>query len=40
MIYRAARTDHVGLIILWMNTCFHLLSGARNVSAWAVSCKR
>ncbi len=40
MIHRAARTDHVGLIILWMNACFHLPSGARNVSAHAVSCKR
>jgi hypothetical protein len=40
VIDRAARTDDVGLVILWMNACFHLSSGARNVSAWAVSCKR
>ena len=40
MIHRAARTDHVGLIILWMNACFHLPNRARNVSAHAVSCKR
>ena len=40
MIYRAARADHVRLVILWVNTCFHLPNGAPNVSAWAVSCKR
>src|SRR5947208_11835705 len=40
MIHRAARTDDVGLIILWMNACFHLQNGARNVSAHLVSCKR
>jgi hypothetical protein len=40
VIHRAARTDDVGLIILRVNACFHLPSEARNVSAWAVSCKR
>jgi hypothetical protein len=40
VIHRAARTDHLGLVILWMNACFHLSNGAQNVSAWAVSCKR
>ena len=40
VIHRAARTDHVGLVILWMNACFHLSNGAQNVSEWAVPCKR
>ena len=40
VIHRATRTDHVGLVILWMNACFHLSNGTRNVSARAVSCKR
>jgi len=40
MIHRAARANHVGLVILWMNASFHLSNGARNVAAWAVSCKR
>ena len=40
VIHRAARTDDVGLMILWMNACFHLQNGARNVSAHLVSCKR
>src|SRR5262245_1739277 len=24
VIHRAARTDHIRLVILWMNPCFHL----------------
>src|SRR5436309_925946 len=40
MIYRATRADDVGLVILWMNPCFHLRNGAWNVSARAAFCKR
>ena len=40
VIHRTARADHVGLVIFWMNPCFHLQNGAWNVSAWAVPCKR
>ena len=36
VIHRAARADHISLVVLWMNACFHLLNGARNVFATAV----
>ena len=31
VIHRAACAHHIGLVIFWMNACFHLLNGARNV---------
>jgi hypothetical protein len=39
MIHRAARAHDIGLVILWMNACFHLRKGARNVTAWSSSRK-
>jgi hypothetical protein len=39
MIHRAARAHNIGLVILWMNACFHLQKGARNVTAWSSSRK-
>ena len=40
VIYHAARADDVGLIILWMNACFHFRKRARNVIARNCSRKR
>ena len=40
VIHRAACAHHISLVIFWMNTCFHLLNGARNVFANAGFCKR
>ena len=40
VIYRAACAHHIGLVIFWMNGCFHLLNGARNLFANAAFCKR
>ena len=40
MIHRAACAHDISLIIFWMNACFHLLNGARNVFATAGFCKR
>jgi hypothetical protein len=40
VIDSAARAHHIGLVILWMNACFHLQKGARNLIAHMVSCKR
>jgi hypothetical protein len=31
MIHRTACAHHIGLVILWMNTGFHLWKGARNL---------
>src|SRR6266699_4571093 len=33
VIYRAASAHDIGLVILWMNACFHLQKGAWNVTA-------
>jgi len=33
VIHRTARACHIGLVILWMNTGFHLWKGARNLPA-------
>ena len=33
VIHRAARAHNIGIVILWMNPCFHLQKGARNVIA-------
>src|SRR6266700_7335660 len=38
VINHAARTDDIGIVILWMNACFHLQKGARNVAAPSCSC--
>ena len=40
VIHRAACAYHIGLVIFWMNACFHLLNGARNVFASFGFCKR
>src|SRR5205823_2310112 len=40
MINRAARAHDIRLVILWMNVCFHLRKGARNVITHAHSRKR
>jgi hypothetical protein len=39
VIHRAACAHHISLVIFWMNACFHLLNGARNVFANAGFCK-
>jgi hypothetical protein len=36
MINRATRTHDIGLVILWMNACFHLQKGTRNLPALVV----
>jgi hypothetical protein len=40
VIHRAARTDDVGLVILWMNAGFHVRKRGRNVTARMILCKR
>jgi hypothetical protein len=40
VIHRAARTNDVGLVILWMNARFHVRKRARNVIARMILCKR
>ena len=40
VIHRAARTDDVGLVVLWMNARFHVWKRARNVTARMILCKR
>ena len=40
VIHRAACANHISLVIFWMNGCFHLLNGARNVFASFGFCKR
>ena len=40
VIHRAACAHHISLVIFWMNACFHLLNGARNVFVNAGFCKR
>ena len=40
VIHRAACAHHISLVIFWMNACFHLLKGARNVFVNAAFCKR
>jgi hypothetical protein len=39
VIHRAACAHHISLIIFWMNACFHILNGARNVFATSGFCK-
>jgi len=33
VINRAARARNIGIVILWMDACFHLQKGTRNVIA-------
>ena len=40
MIHRTACAHHISFVVFWMNVCFHLLNGARNVFATAGFCKR
>jgi hypothetical protein len=40
VIDRAACAHHISLVIFWMNTCFHLLNGVRNLFATSGFCKR
>jgi hypothetical protein len=40
MIHRAACAHNIGLVILWMNTGFHLWKGARNLLVQRASRKR
>ncbi len=40
VIHRAACAHHISLVIFWMNACFHLLTGARNVFAASGFCKQ
>ncbi len=40
VIHRAACAHHISLVIFWMNACFHLLNGVRNVFVNAGFCKR
>jgi hypothetical protein len=36
VIHRAARAHNIGIVILWMNACFHVQKGAQNlpVRSW------
>ena len=40
VIDRAACAHHVSVVVFWMNACFHLLNGARNLFATSGFCKR
>ena len=40
VIHRAACAYHIGLVIFWMNGCFHLLNEARNLFVTFGFCKR
>jgi hypothetical protein len=40
VIHRTTCAHHIGLVILWMNTGFHLRKGARNLRAQRASRKR
>lgn len=40
VIHRTACAHHISFVVFWMNVCFHLLNGARNVFATAGFCKR
>jgi hypothetical protein len=40
VIHRATGANHVCLVILWMNTGFHLRKGARNLLVQQGSRKR
>jgi hypothetical protein len=40
VVYRTACAHNIGLVILWMNTGFHLCKGARNLLAQRALRKR
>ena len=40
VIHRTACAHHIGLVILWMNTGFHVWKGTRNLLAQPASRKR
>jgi hypothetical protein len=40
VIHRATCAHDISLVIFWMNACFHLPNGARNVSVNAGFCNR
>ena len=40
VIHRSACAHHIGLVIFWMNGCFHLLNEARNLFVTFGFCKR
>jgi hypothetical protein len=40
VVYRTACAHNIGLVILWMNTGFHLWKGARNLLAQRALRKR
>ena len=40
VIDRAACAHNIGIVILWMNACFHLQKGTRNLIARSCSRKR
>ena len=40
VIHRAARTNDVGLVVLWMNARFHVWKRAQNVIARMILCKQ
>src|SRR5215475_463788 len=40
VIHRAACAHHISLVIFWMNACFHLPNGARNLFANPGFCKQ
>ena len=39
VIHRAARAHNIGIVILWMNACFHVAKRARNLPAGSFSRK-
>jgi hypothetical protein len=39
VIHRTTCAHDISLVVFWMNACFHLLNGARNVSVHDGSCK-
>jgi len=39
VIHRAARTNDVGLVVLWMNARFHVWKRAQNVIERMILCK-
>jgi hypothetical protein len=40
VIHRTACAHHISFVVFWMNVCFHLLNGTRNVFATVGFCKR
>ena len=40
VIHGAACAHHISFVVFWMNACFHLVNGARNVFVNVPFCKR